>query len=255
MNFPLSHIPFREDKPRNTGQTMVIDKGLTVIEAQGLTEDVGHLVDYVKIGFGTALITKQLQKKLDVYRSGGVTPYFGGTLFELFWVRNNIEDYKKFLDSYKISVAEVSDGSIELPHDKKLDYIADLKQHFTVISEVGSKEADKVFSPEEWIDMIQKELQAGSVKVITEARESGTIGIFNKDGSANKMLIDTIIKNIDISKIMWEAPLKSQQALFIKLLGHDVNLGNIATNEVLALEALRLGLRGDTFFQFLKRQI
>ena len=252
MNYPLSHIPFREEKPRNAGQTMVIDKGLSVIEAQGLAEDVGHLVDYIKIGFGTALITKQLQKKLDVYRSAGITPYFGGTLFELFLVRNNIDDYKKFLDSYNITVAEVSDGSIELSHERKIEYIKDLKQHFTVISEVGSKEADKVFSPEEWIDMIQKELQAGSVKVITEARESGTIGIFNKDGSANKMLIDTIISNIDITKVMWEAPLKSQQALFIKLLGHDVNLGNIATNEVLALEALRLGLRGDTFFQFLK---
>lgn len=253
MEYPISHIPFRENKPRNVGQTMVIDKGLTIIEAQGIAEDVGHLIDYMKIGFGTALITKNLTKKIAVYKEAGIIPYFGGTLFELFIIRNKFDEYQKFLHLHGISVAEVSDGSIELDHTQKLKYIQELKKNFTVISEVGSKDADKVMSPDEWIAMMNKELSAGSVKVITEARESGTIGIFNKDGSANKLLIDTIIANIDISKVMWEAPLKSQQALFIKLLGHDVNLGNVATNEVIALEALRLGLRGDTFFQFLDK--
>jgi phosphosulfolactate synthase len=186
-----------------------------------------------------------------VYSQADITPYFGGTLFELFIVRNMFDEFQKFLDTYNIGMVEVSDGSIELDQEKKLHYIQELSKNFTVISEVGSKEADKVLSPETWINLIKSELDAGSIKVITEARESGTIGIFNKDGSANKILIDTIINNIDISNIMWEAPQKNQQALFVKLLGESVNLGNIATNEVIALEALRLGLRGDTFFQFL----
>lgn len=255
MNYPISYIPTRELKPRNAGQTMVIDKGLTCVEAQGLVEDQGDLIDYMKIGFGTALITKNIKKKLDIYKAAGVTPYFGGTLFELFIVRNQFNEYQKFLDSYGISVSEVSDGSMDMDHDAKLGYIRELSKNFTVISEVGSKDANVVITPEEWITQMKSELDAGSVKVITEARESGTIGIFNKDGSPNKTLIDTIINNIDITKVMWEAPLKAQQALFIKLLGYNVNLGNIATNEVIALEALRLGLRGDTFYQFLPESL
>ncbi len=253
MNYPLTHIPERELKPRNAGQTMVIDKGLSIVEAESMADAAGEYIDYVKIGFGTALITKNLEKKIAIYKEANIIPYFGGTLFELFIVRNQFSEYQKFLETYGIELGEVSDGSIEMEHSKKLDYIKELKKNFTVISEVGSKEADKVISPESWIGMMSKELEAGSVKVITEARESGTIGIFNKDGSPNKALIDTIINNIDITKVMWEAPLKSQQALFIKLLGHNVNLGNIATNEVIALEALRLGLRGDTLFQFLTK--
>ncbi len=254
MEYPISHIPFRENKPRNVGQTMVIDKGLTTVEAQGIATDVGHLIDYMKIGFGTALVTKHLTQKIAIYKEAGITPYFGGTLFELFVARDKFNEYQTFLNQHGISVAEVSDGSIELEHEKKLNYITELKKNFTVISEVGSKDADKILTPNTWIEMMNKELEAGAVKVITEARESGTIGIFNKDGSPNKTLIDTIIAHIDISKVMWEAPLKSQQALFIKLLGHDVNLGNVATNEVIALETLRLGLRGDTFFQFLNEK-
>jgi len=253
MNYNLSHVPTREEKPRNAGQTMVIDKGLSTIEAQGLAEDSGEFIDYMKIGFGTALITKKVAEKVAIYKANNIIPYFGGTLFELFIIRNEFNEYQKFLDKYGIGLAEVSDGSIELSHSRKIECIKELKKNFTVISEVGSKEADKVISPESWCEQMNSELEAGSIKVITEARESGTIGIFNKDGSANKMLIDTIIKNIDITKVMWEAPLKAQQALFIKLLGPQVNLGNIATNEVIALEALRLGLRGDTFFQFLPK--
>ncbi len=254
MNFPLPHIPQREQKPRNAGLTMIIDKGLTCIEAQGLAQDVNEFIDFAKLGFGTSLITKNLEKKIAIYKEAGITPYFGGTLFELFIIRNQLDDYQRFLDSYGIEVAEVSDGSMDMNHDDKLEYISKLSKHFTVISEVGSKDASVVITPEEWISQMQSELDAGSVKVITEARESGTIGIFNKDGSPNKTLINTIISNIDITKVMWEAPLKSQQALFIQLLGYTVNLGNIATNEVIALEALRLGLRGDTFFQFLPKK-
>jgi|SRR5690554_3396191 len=253
MNYKLPHVPTREGKPRTIGQTMVIDKGLSVAEAQNMADAAAEYIDYAKIGFGTALITSNLHEKIKIYSQAGITPYFGGTLFELFIVRNMFDEFQTFLDTYNIGMAEVSDGSIELEQDKKLHYIQELKKNFTVISEVGSKQADKVFSSEIWIELIKSELAAGSVKVITEARESGTIGIFDKDGAANTILINSIIKNIDITKIMWEAPQKSQQALFIKLLGESVNLGNIATNEVVALEALRLGLRGDTFFQFLDK--
>ncbi|MFO7869080.1 MAG: phosphosulfolactate synthase [Bacteroidales bacterium] len=251
MNYTLPNIPKREEKPRTSGQTMVIDKGLSVSEAQNLADAASNYIDYAKIGFGTALITQNLKEKLAVYTNAGITPYFGGTLFEIFIIRNKFDEFQRFLDTYNIGLTEVSDGSIELEHSVKLNYIKELKKNFTVISEVGSKKADKVLTPEMWIDLIQKELEAGSIKVITEARESGTIGIFNQDGSANKVLIESIIKNIDIHNIMWEAPQKTQQALFIQLLGESVNLGNIATHEVIALEALRLGLRGDTFFQYL----
>lgn len=253
MSYTLPFVPTRESKPRNSGQTMVIDKGLTCIEAQGLSDDCAEYIDYMKIGFGTALVTPNLSKKLAIYKNAGITPYFGGTLFELFIIRNQFTEYQKFLESFGISTAEVSDGSMDMNHDDKLNYIKELSKNFTVISEVGSKDASVIITPEEWITQMKSELEAGSVKVITEARESGTIGIFNKDGSPNKALIDTIVSNIDITKVMWEAPLKAQQALFIKLLGYNVNLGNIATNETIALEALRLGLRGDTFFDHLPK--
>lgn len=253
MNFQLPFVPQREIKPRNSGQSMIIDKGLTCIEAQGLAQDCAEYIDYIKIGFGTALVTQNLQRKIAIYKEAGIIPYFGGTLFELFIIRNQFTEYQKYLETFGISTAEVSDGSMHMIHDDKLNYITELTKNFTVISEVGSKDANVVITPEEWISQMQSELNAGSVKVITEARESGTIGIFNKDGSPNKTLIDTIVSNIDITKVMWEAPLKAQQALFIKLLGYNVNLGNIATNEVIALEALRLGLRGDTFFENLPK--
>ncbi|MCQ2959972.1 MAG: phosphosulfolactate synthase [Bacteroidales bacterium] len=255
MNFPLSFTPNRENKPRKAGQTMVIDKGLTCIEAEGMAQDAGDYIDYVKLGFGTSLVTKNLQKKIDIYKNNGITPYFGGTLFELFIVRGQFNEYQKFLEQYGVNTAEVSDGSMFMPTEDKLNYIKELKKNFNVISEVGSKDASVDIPIAKWIESIKAELEAGSQKVITEARESGTIGIYKKDGSPNTELIDTIIKNFDSNQIMWEAPNKPQQAMFIKMLGANVNLGNVATNEVIALEALRMGFRGDTFFQFLPENL
>lgn len=251
MNYPLSFIPERETKPRKIGQTMVIDKGLTCVEAEGMATDAGDYIDYVKLGFGTSLVTKSLEKKIAIYKAANIVPYFGGTLFELFIVRNQFNEYQKFLEKYGIEMSEVSDGSMFMKKEDKLNYIKELKKNFNVISEVGSKDASVEIPTPKWVELIKAELEAGSQKVITEARESGTIGIYKKDGSANKELIDTIIANFDINNIMWEAPNKPQQAMFIKMLGANVNLGNIATNEVIALEALRMGFRGDTFFQFL----
>ena len=251
MNYPLSHIPQRTQKPRSNGITMVMDKGLGVRETADLAETGSEFVDFVKFGFGTSLLTAQLSEKLSIYRSNSIIPYFGGTLFEAFVIRNDFDGYRRFVDTHELTHVEVSDGSIPMESDVKLKYIEILSKDFTVLSEVGSKKADVVYRMEEWVQMMKNELNAGSFMVIAEARESGNIGIYNADGSANKALISGIVKEIDINKILWEAPLKSQQAMFIKMLGSNVSLGNIASNEVLSLETLRLGLRGDTFMDFL----
>ncbi len=251
MNFNLSFLPTRSPKVRSSGITMVMDKGLSIRETENFISSCGEYTDYVKFGFGTSLITKNLDEKVKLYRDANIRPYFGGTLFEMFLVRGLIEDFKKFIDKFKLDLIEISDGSISLPHDEKLKYINELKKQATVISEVGSKVAGVVISHEKWVEMMKNELEAGSWKVIAEAREAGNIGIYNPDGSADKELIGDIVEHIDANNIIWEAPNKPQQVWFIKLLGCNVNLGNIAPSEVIPLETLRLGLRGDTFFQFL----
>jgi len=251
LNANLQNVPKRPEKPRSNGLTMVMDKGLSNFQAKDMAESVGEYIDFVKLGFGTALITKDLAEKIAIYRAAGIRPYFGGTLFELFFIRNQFDEFNRFLEKYKIDLVEVSDGSMEMDHHLKLEYISKLKQNYTVLSEVGSKKAGKIIPPAEWTSMMKAELEAGSWKVITEARESGNIGIYNADGSANTELIDDIMKAINGDDIIWEAPNKNQQTWFIKLLGPNVSLGNIATNEVIPLETLRLGLRGDTFFDFL----
>jgi phosphosulfolactate synthase len=209
----------------------------------------------VKFGFGTSVITKNLEEKLKIYRSAGIKCYFGGTLFEAFIARNMYKEFLRFLDKYDMDLAEVSDGSIVLPHDQKLEYISDLAKRGTVLSEVGSKEEGILISPAKWIKMMSTELEAGAWKVIAEGRESGTVGIFRPNGTAHTILINKIINKVAPEDILWEAPKKTQQVWFIKLFGANVNLGNIAPNEVIPLECLRLGLRGDTFFQYLPDDI
>ncbi len=251
MNYKLPYIPERPEKPRNTGINMIMDKGLSLREAENFISANGELTDLVKLGFGTSYITNNLKEKIKLYKEANIKTYFGGTLFEAFIIRGMFDDYRKLLDEYQLDMAEISDGSYEFPHEDKCKYISELSKQVTVLSEVGTKIASKVIPTEQWISMMETELEAGSWKVIAEARESGTIGIYKSDGTSNDELINSIRKNIDNDKIIWEAPIKSQQAWFIKLLGSNVNLGNIAPNEVIALETLRLGLRGDTFFQFL----
>ena len=251
MNFRLPHMPERPAQPRENGLTMVMDKGLSLREAEDLCDISAPYCDLLKLGFGTSLITKCLHEKIKLYQSAGLKPYFGGTLFEAFAVRDMFDDYRRFLDEYGMEVVEVSDGVMELDHDKKCDYISNLSKDFTVVSEVGTKLKGKEISNEQWISYMQTELQAGAWKVIAEARESGNMGIYNDDGSANFELILDIKKAVDPNVILWEAPLKNQQVWFIKLLGPNVNLGNIATNEIIPLETLRLGLRGDTLLTFL----
>ncbi len=244
-------MPERPVKPRNSGLTMVMDKGLSIREAEDFMYVGSEYTDFVKLGFGTALITPGFEKKIELYKKSGVVPYFGGTLFEAFIIRDMFEEFIEFLDKYEIDLVEVSDGSFDIEHKKKLEYIDRLSERGTVISEVGSKKKNVIYSPDEWVEMMKTELRAGSVKVIAEARESGTTGIYNEDGSINNTIICTIADHVKLENVIWEAPLKSQQAWFIKHFGANVNLGNIAPNEIIALESLRLGLRGDTFFQFL----
>lgn len=251
MKKVLPFMPERPAKPRNSGITMVMDKGLSIREAEDFMSVGSEYTDFVKLGFGTSLITPGFEKKIAIYKKSGAIPYFGGTLFEAFIVRNMFREYIEFLDKHEIDLVEVSDGSFDIEHKKKLEYISRLSERGTVISEVGSKKKDVVFSPDEWVAMMKAELNAGSVKVIAEARESGTTGIYNEDGSINNKIISAIAEQVKLENVIWEAPLKSQQAWFIKHFGANVNLGNIAPNEIIPLESLRLGLRGDTFFQFL----
>jgi phosphosulfolactate synthase len=251
MNNILPYIPERPVKPRNSGITMVMDKGLSVREAEDFMSVGSEYTDFVKLGFGTSLITPGFEKKIVIYKEAGVIPYFGGTLFEAFIIRNMFGEFIDFLDKHEIDLVEVSDGSYDFDHKKKLEYISRLTKRCTVISEVGSKKKNVVYSPEEWVAMMKSELEAGSVKVIAEARESGTTGIYNDDGSVNNKIICEIADHVKLENVIWEAPLKSQQAWFIKTFGANVNLGNIPPNEIIPLESLRLGLRGDTFFQFL----
>jgi phosphosulfolactate synthase len=248
-------MPERPIKPRNSGITMVMDKGLSIREAEDFVSVGSEYTDYVKLGFGTSLITPGFEKKIAIYKQAGTIPYFGGTLFEAFIIRNMFREYVEFLDKYEIDLVEVSDGSYDIDHNKKLEYISRLAERGTVISEVGSKKKDVIYSPDEWVALMKSELNAGSVKVIAEARESGTTGIYNEDGSINNMIISAISEHVKLENVLWEAPLKSQQAWFIKNFGANVNLGNIAPNEIIPLESLRLGLRGDTFFQFLPEEL
>jgi phosphosulfolactate synthase len=247
----IPFMPERPAKPRDAGLTMVMDKGLSIRGAEDFMSVGSEYTDYVKLGFGTSLITPGLKEKISVYKKSGTIPYFGGTLFEAFIVRDMFQEFITFLDRYEIDMVEVSDGSFDIEHKRKLDYISRLSERGTVISEVGSKKKDVVYSPDDWVAMMKAEIKAGSVKVIAEARESGTIGIYNEDGSINTQIINAIAEHVKMDNVLWEAPLKSQQAWFIKHFGANVNLGNIAPHEIIPLETLRLGLRGDTFFQFL----
>jgi phosphosulfolactate synthase len=251
MKKVLPFLPERPEKPRISGLTMVMDKGLSIREAEDFMSVGSEFTDFVKLGFGTSIITPGIEEKISIYKKSGTIPYFGGTLFEAFIVRDMFKEFVEFIDRHEITLVEVSDGSFDIDHKRKLDYISKLAKRGTVISEVGSKKKEVIYSPEEWVNMMKSELDAGSVKVIAEARESGTTGIYNEDGSINNKIISGISRHVKLENVIWEAPLKSQQAWFIKHFGANVNLGNIAPSEIIPLETLRLGLRGDTFFQFL----
>ncbi|WP_462266959.1 phosphosulfolactate synthase [Mucilaginibacter sp.] len=253
LNYSLSQVPDRTLKPRSSGLTMVMDKGLSLRQAEDFIEVSGIHTDLIKLGWATSYVTPNLGDKLKLYEEAGIPAYFGGTLFEAFIIRNQFDDYRRLLDKYQMQYAEVSDGSITIPHDEKCAYISRLSQQVTVISEVGSKDVQKIFAPYKWIHLIKAEMEAGSWKIIAEARESGNVGIYRDSGEVRQGLIDEILTQIPQEDLIWEAPQKAQQVWFIKLLGANVNLGNIAPFDLIPLETLRLGLRSDTFDHFLNQ--
>ena len=244
-------MPERLAKPRTKGITMVMDKGLSIPEVEQFLSISDPHVDIVKLGFGTSYVTPNLRKKIEVYLSHDMPIYFGGTLFEAFLVRNQIEDYIAICKDYGIKHMEVSDGSITIPHAEKCGYIEKLTKYGTVLSEVGSKDAAHIIPPYKWIELMRSELSAGATYVIAEAREAGNVGIYRGSGEVREGLVQEILTQIPEEKIIWEAPQKVQQLYFIELIGCNVNLGNIAPGEVIPLEAMRVGLRGDTFSLFL----
>ncbi len=251
MNYFLKNIPDRTQKPRESGYTMVMDKGLSIREVEDMIESSGDFIDIVKLGWATSYVTSQLDEKIKLYQNNEIPCYFGGTLFEAFVIRDQFDDFMRVVDKYNLEHVEVSDGSITMNHDEKCDFIHRISKNYTVLSEVGSKDAAKIIPPYKWIDQMQTELDAGAWKVIGEARESGNVGLFRNSGEVRQGLVEEILTQIPKDKILWEAPQKSQQVWFIKLCGTNVNLGNIATNEVIPLETVRLGLRGDTFHDHL----
>ena len=253
MNFPFKHIPSRSKSPRNNGLTMVMDKGLSLRESENMISSASKHIDIVKLGFGTAFLTEDLDKKIKLYQNAGFKVYFGGTLFEAFIIRDMFQEYLELIKRFEMDTVEISDGSITIDHSKKCEYINILSQNTTVLSEIGSKSADILIPPYKWIKMMDKEIDAGSWKVIAEAREGGNVGICRETGEVRSDLIEEILTKIPQDKILWEAPKKSQQVWFIKLMGTNVNLGNIAPHEIIPLECLRLGLRGDTFYDFLPK--
>jgi phosphosulfolactate synthase len=253
MNFNLTQMPARNAKPRTEGITMVMDKGLSLEEAKQFIENAVPHVDVIKLGFGTAYVTPKLREKIDLYQSNGIPVYFGGTLMEAFLIRNQFNDYISLCKDYNIQYMEVSDGSITIPHAEKCGYIEKLSAIGTVFSEVGSKDAAHIIPPYKWIELMSAELSAGATWVIAEAREAGNVGIYRGSGEVREGLVQEILTKIPGEHILWEAPQKAQQLYFIELLGANVNLGNIAPSEIIALEAMRIGLRGDTFSLFLNK--
>lgn len=254
MNFNLSQIPDRNKKPRQSGLTMVMDKGLSIDESRNLINAAGPHIDFIKLGFGTAFVTPCLREKIELYQNAGIPVYFGGTLFEAFLIRNQFYDYISLCEDYNISFMEVSDGSITIPHTEKCGYIEKLTKHGIVLSEVGSKDATHIIPPYKWIEQMSAELSAGATYVIAEAREAGNVGIYRGSGEVREGLVQEILTQIPGERILWEAPQKAQQLYFLQLVGCNANLGNIAPAEVIALETMRIGLRGDTFHLYLETE-
>jgi phosphosulfolactate synthase len=242
----LLELPERSDKPRERGLTHVLDRGLSVAQVEGLLEVTGAAVDIVKLGWGTGVVSANLERKLACYREHGVPVVLGGTLTELAIAQGRFDALLERLRALGLRHIEISDGTITIPHEQKLALIERCREEFVVLSEVGSKDDTRIMAPYRWVELIEAELQAGAWKVIAEARESGNTGIFRHDGEVRMGLIDEIVHAIPHERILFEAPRKDQQVWFVRRFGPEVNLGNIPPEDVLSLETIRLGLRADT---------
>jgi phosphosulfolactate synthase len=245
MSSFLSTAP-RPPKPRNRGISHVMDSGLPLSAVRGLLESAAEYIDIVKLGWGTSLVTKALDEKLALYTAHSIPVVCGGTLFEAAYARDLIDPYKRWLTEHGITHAEIADGVVAIPREVKLRLIADFATDFTVLSEVGSKDANALVAPYQWVGWITDELDAGAWKVIAEGREDGSAGLFRASGEIRSGLVDEIAHGIDVDRVIFDAPTKAAQAWFIRRFGAGVNLGNVAPNEIIGLETLRLGLRADT---------
>jgi phosphosulfolactate synthase len=240
-------LPFRSGKPRQQGVTHVLDKGLSSIEVDGMVEVAGDSIDIVKLGWGTALATGNLKSKLERYRGHGIPVVLGGTLTEIAIAQDRLDDLIEWVHELGLGHFEISDGTIALDHERKLELIERLARDFVVLSEVGSKDdTGAITPPYRWVEQMREELEVGAWKVIAEGREAGTAGIFRPNGEVREGLIGEIVHDIDPGRILFDAPRKDQQVWFVRRFGPEVNLGNIAPEDVLPLETLRLGLRSDT---------
>jgi phosphosulfolactate synthase len=237
-------------KPRARGLTHVIDRGLSVAEVDSLMEVAGDCVDVVKLGWGTALVSANLRQKLERYAAREVPVVLGGTLTELAIRQGRVEGLIAWLRELGLRHVEVSDGTIAIDPSVKRALIEQLAREFTVLAEVGSKDVDFIMAPYVWVEQIQRDLDAGAWKVIAEARESGTAGIYRATGEVRTGLIDEIAHAVDPDRLIFEAPRREQQVWLLKRFGTECNLGNIAADDVLSLETLRLGLRSDTVDRF-----
>ena len=243
-------LPERTCKPRESGLTHVLDKGYSLEQARQFMEVARDYVDIIKLGWGTAYVTPNIKQKVDLYQSFGVPVCFGGTFFEICLRQNKLDEYLAAVRGFGMECLEISDGTVAMREEDKLDLLRRLSKEFRVLSEVGSKDADVVIAPYKWVDSIKRELEAGAWKVITEGRESGTVGIYQPGGEVKEGLLDEIAIAVNTDDLLFEAPIKSQQAWFITQFGANVNLGNIPPEEVISVETLRVGVRGDTLLHF-----
>ncbi len=243
-------LPERTAKPRELGLTHVLDKGYSLRQVQDFLDVAGDHVDIVKLGWGTAVVTPNLKEKVELYQSKGIPVCFGGTLLEVCVRQGKVDAFMATAHDLGMQMVELSDGTITMTEEDKLALLRKLAAEFKVLSEVGSKDADVVITPSRWVDSIKRELEAGAWKVVTEGRESGTVGIYRADGDVKDGLLEEIVEAVSPEHLLFEAPAKRQQVWFIKQFGTNVNLGNIPPEEVISLETLRVGVRGDTLLKF-----
>jgi phosphosulfolactate synthase len=243
-------LPERPPKPREEGVTHVIDTGLSAFEAEGLMSMAAEYVDLVRLGWGSAYVTRDVRRKIDCYRSAGVPAALGGTLTELAWLHGRVDELTGWLDELEIRHVEVSSGTLDIPAEEKLEMIQRLAERFTVFAEVGEKDPNALLAPYRWVQLIRDALDAGAAKVICEGRATGDAGLYRPNGEPREGLIDEIVHEVPSGKLIFEAPQKHQQVWFIRHFGPAVNLGNVLPADVISLETLRVGLRADTLKLF-----
>jgi phosphosulfolactate synthase len=251
MNEHTLELPERAAKPRTTGFTMVVDGGLPLRSLEDLVDSAGTYLDFVKFGWGTAIVSPQIRTKIALVQSHGIDFYFGGTLFEKYVMQNRLDEYRDFCERHGCRYVEVSNGTIDISNQEKAGYIQKLGKDFSIISEVGFKNSERSerLSPRRWIEYVEEDLSAGARLVTLEARESGRSGICRPDGNLRFGLVEEIIAELPVDSLLFEAPTNALQAYFVRAIGPNANLGNIPASGVLSLETIRLGLRADTLLE------